>query len=129
MPTDAITPAQTGRSGAGQTVPANSDFTLDRPPAQGKAVPSDGEGLPLGSDRKNDEGRQQEIRQAVEKLREYASGMGRRLEFRIDDESGRTVIEVKDPETGDILRQIPGDDVLERARTNPDSLNLFDEKA
>ena len=129
MPTDAITPAQTGRTGAGQTVPANSDFSLERAPLQGKPVPPDGEGLPLGSDRQNDQGRQQEIRQAVEKLREYAHSMDRRLEFHIDDESGYTVIEVKDLETGDVLRQIPGEDVLERARTSPDSLNLFDEKA
>ena len=84
--------------------------------------------MPLGNGRQSDEQRQQQIREAVERLREYAGSMNRTLEFRIDDESGYTVIEVKDPETGDVLRQIPSDDVLERARNNPDSLNLFDEK-
>ncbi|MEL7449321.1 MAG: flagellar protein FlaG [Pseudomonadota bacterium] len=110
-------------------MPASADFTLEKPAEPNKPVAAQGDALPLGSGSQNDEQRQQQIREAVERLREYASSMDRTLEFRIDDESGYTVIEVKDPETGDVLRQIPGDDVLERARNNPDSLNLFDEKA
>ena len=129
MPTDAITSVQGGRNGAVQTAPASADLTLEKPSEPNKPVPPKDDGLPLDSGRQNDEQRQQQIREAVERLREYAGSMNRTLEFRIDDESGYTVIEVKDPETGDVLRQIPGDDVLERARNNPDSLNLFDEKA
>ncbi len=129
MPTDAITSVQGGQNGAGKTVPASNEIALEKPPEQHKPVAAKGDGLPLGSGRQNDEQRQQQIREAVERLREYAGSMNRTLEFRVDDESGYTVIEVKDPETGDVLRQIPGEDVLERARNNPDSLNLFDEKA
>ncbi len=129
MPTDAITSVQGGQNGAGKTVPASNEIVLEKPPEPNKPVAAKGDGLPLESGGQNDEQRQQQIREAVERLREYAGSMNRTLEFRIDDESGYTVIEVKDPETGDVLRQIPGDDVLERARNNPDSLNLFDEKA
>ena len=39
-----------------------------------------------------------------------------RLDFDVDDDTGRIVVKVKDVETGDILRQIPSEEMLEFAR-------------
>ena len=42
--------------------------------------------------------------------------MNRYLEFRIDQDSGRTVVTVKDKTTGDVVRQIPAEEVLRLAQ-------------
>ena len=42
--------------------------------------------------------------------------MDRYLEFRIDQDSGRTVVTVKDTTTGESIRQIPAEEVLRLAQ-------------
>ena len=51
-------------------------------------------------------------RAALERL---ARQVRRELEFRVDDESGRTIITVRNKETGEVVRQIPAEEVLAMA--------------
>ena len=48
-------------------------------------------------------------------LERFARAVRRELEFRVDEESGRTIITVRNKETGEIVRQIPAEEVLAMA--------------
>lgn len=57
-----------------------------------------------------------EVERAVEQMKDFAQVMSRQLQFDVDDESGRTVIRVLDKDSGDVIRQIPSEEVLALAR-------------
>ncbi len=61
------------------------------------------------------ESRQQLAKAAevVVQLSEQVQSVNRQLEFRIDAESGRTLIKVTDRETGEIIREIPSEEMVE----------------
>jgi len=51
----------------------------------------------------------------VEKLNDFLRQSARSLQFRYDEVSGRTVITVVDAASGDVIRQIPSDELLAMA--------------
>jgi flagellar protein FlaG len=55
---------------------------------------------------------QRELAELVGELKELVQAISRKLEFSVDEESGRTVIKVLDSETGEVIRQIPPEEVL-----------------
>lgn len=55
------------------------------------------------------------IEDAIEEIREFANLQNRQLDFSVDEDSQRRVIRVLDAETGDVIRQIPSDEVLKLA--------------
>lgn len=55
---------------------------------------------------------QGQIGEAVENLNQYAQSVQRQLEFTVDEESGKTIIKVIDAETGETIRDIPPEEVL-----------------
>jgi flagellar protein FlaG len=55
------------------------------------------------------------IEEAIEEIRDFANLQNRQLDFSIDEDSQRRVIRVLDAETGDMIRQIPSDEVLKLA--------------
>ena len=68
----------------------------------------------------------------VEEVREMARMFERDLEFRIEEDLDRTVVEVKDTQQDEVIRQIPPETMLEIARRlegEPDSQSglLMDE--
>lgn len=52
------------------------------------------------------------VEQIAERLESYIRSVSRSLEFKVDANSGRTIISVLDAETGDLIRQIPNEEVL-----------------
>ncbi len=58
----------------------------------------------------------EDVTAAVTQMKDFAQMMSRQLQFDVDDESGRTVVRVLDKDSGDIIRQIPSDEVLALAR-------------
>ena len=56
-----------------------------------------------------------ELKRAAQQLESFMQSMNRYLEFRIDQDSGRTVVTVKDKTTGETLRQIPSEEVMRLA--------------
>jgi flagellar protein FlaG len=58
----------------------------------------------------------EEVKRAARQLETFMQSMNRYLEFRIDEDSGRTVVTVKDRATGDTIRQIPSEEVLRLAQ-------------
>lgn len=57
-----------------------------------------------------------EVRHAARQLETFMQSMNRYLEFRVDQDSGRTVITVKDKNTGETIRQIPSEEVMRLAQ-------------
>jgi flagellar protein FlaG len=57
-----------------------------------------------------------DVKQAARQLEQFMQSMNRYLEFRIDTDSGRTVVTVRDKTTGDTVRQIPTEEVLRLAQ-------------
>lgn len=73
--------------------------------------------------------RQQQHRQAAvaEQLRQYLRATDRDLEFRVDDDTGTTVITVRNASTGDVVRQIPNEEALRIMRSlNAESGTFID---
>lgn len=53
-----------------------------------------------------------EIESAVNEINDFVQSQSRQLNFSYDNESQRSVIKVTDSESGDVIRQIPSEDVL-----------------
>ncbi len=58
----------------------------------------------------------EEVQHAARQLEAFMQGMNRYLEFRVDQDSGRTIVTVKDRNTGETIRQIPSEEVMRLAR-------------
>ena len=68
--------------------------------------------LPLASD----DGSEEKLQQAVSDINSYVQNLQRDLQFKVDTELGQTIVYVVDSETKEVIRQLPREDVLERAR-------------
>ena len=73
--------------------------------AAGKQIPPS---VVAGQETASDE----QVLQAVHEMKEYAQSIDRDLKFNVDDDSGRLIITVIDPETDKIVRQIPPEETL-----------------
>nr|MBO2489186.1 flagellar biosynthesis protein FlaG [Gammaproteobacteria bacterium] len=60
---------------------------------------------------------EEQVKAAVEQIESYLKASRRELQFEVDAESGCIVVRVRDPETGEVIRQIPGEDALKLARS------------
>ena len=79
--------------------------------------------MTVNTEKKEDEGvkssntiSMDEVQQAVNELNSKIERQAVQVNFDVDDETGRIVVKVKDVETGDVLRQIPSEEMLEFAR-------------
>jgi len=54
--------------------------------------------------------------EVVNELNEAILGVRRELKFSIDKDSGRAIVQVLDSETGDMIRQLPSDELLAVSR-------------
>ncbi|WP_162046870.1 flagellar protein FlaG [Vibrio taketomensis] len=59
---------------------------------------------------------EQEREKVVEQMNEFISSMNTGLSFRVDEQTGRDVVTIYEESTGDIIRQIPDEEILEVLR-------------
>ena len=72
-----------------------------------------GQALPInGKQQPPETAKTVEVRQAVSEINEIVQSVQRDLSFNMDEDSGKTVIRVVDTESGELIRQIPSDEVL-----------------
>lgn len=57
----------------------------------------------------------EELGEAVESINQFVNAQMRTLNFSVDENSGKAVVKVIDFETKDVIRQIPGEEVLKMA--------------
>lgn len=84
---------------------------------QRQALAESGQVLPAvqQSDKQAEE-RRKELHNAIRNVSGYVQNITRELNFSIDEELGRTVVRVIDENTGDVIRQIPSEDMLQLAK-------------
>ena len=59
----------------------------------------------------------------------FLRSVNRALQFRVDDASGHMVVSITDAETGEVIRQVPGEEALRMAeRIDANIGALLDEK-
>lgn len=60
----------------------------------------------------------EQVQKAVDEMRKSLSeSASSNLQFAIDDESGETIVRVTDRKTGELIRQIPSEEMVELAKS------------
>ncbi|WP_394241761.1 flagellar protein FlaG [Vibrio astriarenae] len=59
---------------------------------------------------------EQEREKVVEQLNEFISSMNKSIVFKKDEDAGREVVSIFDVDTGELIRQIPDEELLEVLR-------------
>ena len=74
-----------------------------------------GKDLPVSGNNEPPEPPPKTIEKAVQQIQTYLSDSQRQLQFHVHEGSGRTVMTVLNPVTGETIRQIPAEEVLKMA--------------
>ena len=69
------------------------------------------------------------VAKAAEEMQRFVSSMGRNLNFSIDGETGFHVVRVTDPSTGEVIRQMPSEEMLRLAHSFAQISALVNQKA
>ena len=73
---------------------------------------------------------QEKLKMAVQEIEKFVQSVKRNLEFSIDEPSGKMVVKVIASGSGEVIRQIPNEEVLKLANSlNDASSLLFSAKA
>ena len=87
----------------------------------GKSLPGTGKALPSSGP-----SQQQAVARAVARVQQFLIDSRRSLVFQVDTTSGRTVISVINPETNELIRQIPPEEMVRiAARLESGRIRLF----
>ena len=70
----------------------------------------------------------EELDETISQLNDSLQNIQRNLEFSIDKDAGRIVINVRDKITDEVVRQIPSEDVLELAKNLHEASERFNER-
>lgn len=99
--------ATTTASQAVVVSPSQPAQASEAAPAQTPQAP-----LPLQLEKSSAE----QMQRAVAEIRKAVAPVARNLQFFIDKETGKTIVKIVDAETNEVIRQIPGDEVIAIAR-------------
>jgi flagellar protein FlaG len=58
----------------------------------------------------------EQVRQALQEVERAVQPVARNLQFSIDKDTGKTIVKVVDAETQEVIRQIPGEEILAIAK-------------
>jgi flagellar protein FlaG len=65
------------------------------------------------------------IAKAAEDIQNFVKDMGRNLSFSVDEVTGYNVVRVVNPETNELIRQLPSEELLKIARSMKDLGNVL----
>jgi flagellar protein FlaG len=65
----------------------------------------------------NSEPSRQAVAKAAEQIQTFVKEMGRNLSFSVDETTGYNVVKVVNPDTNEIIRQLPSEELLKIARS------------
>lgn len=92
-------------------------------PEAGKTEPQAGKNVPVAETQKPD------LEELARALNVASQSIGRDLRFEVDMESGRSVIQVLDRETGEVIRQIPPEKAnISVSQSGAVQLQLYNER-
>jgi len=105
-PSDSVRPQQASTDSA--------QDSLEKVVVDGNSLPQSGKATKAeGADQQPTA---QDFEAVVAKLSDFVQAVERDLSFTVDDNTGDTVIVVKDRQTDEVVRQIPSEDVLQLAQ-------------
>jgi flagellar protein FlaG len=67
----------------------------------------------------------QNIQEAIERLNQQLKANGRDLSFQMDEEINRPIITVRNIETGEVVRQIPSEEIIRMAHSIEEGKGLL----
>lgn len=76
----------------------------------------------LSKSHEEDQGR---LKSAVQEIEKFVQSVKRNLEFSIDEASGKVVVKVIASDSGEVVRQIPNEEVLRLANSLSDASSLL----
>ncbi len=124
----AIAPAGPGQAQPAQTRPAAPDIVLKRPEIKADAAPKVMAPKPI--EIKFDQAQAtKNLKEAVSLLNKQMADTGRGLGFSYDESKASAVIKVSDINTGEVVRQIPSEDVLRIAHKIDDLKGILYNRA
>jgi len=96
-----------------KTVPSaiSENETTDKGTPQGVAKDLS-QGSSSDADRETVESKQAKLETAVQEVESFLKVQNRNLSFTIDEETQRSIVTVKDSKSGDVIRQIPSEEVI-----------------
>jgi flagellar protein FlaG len=68
---------------------------------------------------------QDKLKTAVQEIEKFVQSLKRNLEFSIDEPSGKVVVKVIASDSGEVIRQIPNEEVLKLANSLNDASSLL----
>ncbi|AZD00894.1 flagellar protein FlaG [Pseudomonas chlororaphis] len=68
---------------------------------------------------------QDKLKMAIKEIEEFVQSVKRNLEFSIDEPSGKVVVKVIASDSGEVIRQIPNEEVLKLANSLNDASSLL----
>ena len=74
---------------------------------------------------KGDETERGQLKAAVQEIEKFVQSVQRNLEFSIDETSGKVVVKVIASGSGEVIRQIPSEEVLKLANSLNDASSLL----
>ena len=66
-----------------------------------------------------------DVKAAADRLNQALESINRDLAISVHEDSGKLIVEVTDPETGEVVRQIPAEQVLEAEESIDKIVGLF----
>ena len=99
-----------------QMVTAQTRSSAPVAQAASPAVPSR-QDLPVDAKQEAAPPPSRDVMEAVSRIQDYVQNLRRDLQFRVDEDLNRVVVSVVDPESGEVIRQIPGEEVIAVARS------------
>ena len=70
------------------------------------------------------------IESVTRQIDSFLRSINKSLQFRVDQATGEMIVTIRDDSTGEVIRQVPGEDALRIAQRIEDQLSaLLDEKA
>lgn len=119
-PSAAAVEAGAGKGQATQQMDAAQITSVPQP-----VETQSGEAVEQSSEVKRDQ-----LRTAVSDLQDFVQSVRRDINFNLDDESGRVVINVTEASSGDIIRQLPSEEALRLSESLSEIRSLlFEAKA
>jgi flagellar protein FlaG len=113
MPIDNIAQLSMAQTRAAADKRPQETGPAEKVEVQRQSLPGSGEVLPQSAQAV----KSIEASQTASRLSDFVQSMRRDLQFRVDEDTNRVVVTVVNPETGEVVRQIPSEELMAVART------------
>ena len=104
---------------AAQQATTFADKPMEKPRAETALV------VAVKEEGKSGQTEQEKLKMAVQEIGKFVQSVKRNLEFSIDEPSGKVVVKVIASDSGEVIRQIPNEEVLKLANSLNDASSLL----